>query len=84
MQLPATATLVEACSLLQALGEDTDRIDASALAVFDTSVLALILEARRRAQQRGKALVVHGAPPRLLQLASLYGVEELLSFDTAP
>jgi phospholipid transport system transporter-binding protein len=84
MQLPATATLTEACSLLQALGDDTDRIDASALTAFDTSVLALILEARRRAEQRGKALVVHGAPPKLLQLAGLYGVEELLSFDNAP
>ena len=84
MELPATATLAEACGLLQALGEDTERIDASALTVFDTSALALILEARRRAQARGKTLVVHGAPPKLLQLAKLYGVEELLSFDNAP
>jgi phospholipid transport system transporter-binding protein len=84
MQLPASATLAEACSLLQALGDETDRIDASALTAFDTSVLALILEARRRAEQRGKLLVVHGAPPKLLQLARLYGVEELLSFDNAP
>jgi phospholipid transport system transporter-binding protein len=84
MQLPATATLAEACSLLQALGDDTDRIDASALTVFDTSVLALVLEARRRAQHRGKALVVQGAPPKLRQLAQLYGVDELLSFELAP
>ena len=81
MQLPASATLAEACSLLQALGDDTDVIDASVLTSFDTSALALILEARRRAQARGKSLVVHGAPPKLVELAQLYGVEELLSFD---
>ena len=70
--------------MLRVLGDDTELIDASALTVFDTSALALILEARRRAHQRGKTLVVHGAPPKLLQLAQLYGVEELLSFDNAP
>ena len=84
MQLPATATLAEASSLLQTLGDDTDVIDASALTHFDTSALALILEARRRSQARGKSLVVHGAPPRLIEFAKLYGVEELLSFDNAP
>ena len=49
---------------LQALGDDSERIDASALKVFDTSALALILEARRRAALRGKALVVQHAATR--------------------
>jgi phospholipid transport system transporter-binding protein len=46
---------------------------------FDSSTVALLLEARRRAQ--GGAFVVRNAPPKLRELAKLYGVEELLSFD---
>jgi phospholipid transport system transporter-binding protein len=79
MVLPATATLAEACAMLAQLGQDTDVIDASAMKHFDTSVIALLLEARRRAEARGTETVVHGAPPKLRELAKLYGVEELLS-----
>ena len=89
--LPAAVTLEHAPALLAQLGAAVEAagpgplvIDAAAVTEFDTSALALILEARRRAQVRGKTLVVHGAPPKLLQLAKLYGVEELLSFDNAP
>ena len=54
-------------------------VDASALTDFDTAALALLLQARRLAQAGGRAFEVHGAPPKLTQLAQLYGVAELLS-----
>lgn len=81
MQLPATATLAEAGALLAQLDAGTDAIDASALATFDTSAVALLLEASRRAHARGKTLVVRNAPPKLVELAKLYGVGGLLSFE---
>lgn len=81
MKLPATATLEHAAALLGGMGADVDVVDASALTALDTSAVALLLEARRRAEARGQRCVVRGAPPKLRQLAQLYGVEELLSFE---
>lgn len=82
MTLPATATLTESVELLKALGADTDVVDAAALKEFDTSAVALLLEARRRSVRRGATLQVRNAPPKLVQLARLYGVEELLSLES--
>jgi phospholipid transport system transporter-binding protein len=81
MRLPATATLAQTTALLGELGAGQDVIDASALTDFDTSVVAFLLEARRRAEARGGTCVIRGAPPKLVQLARLYGVEELLSLE---
>lgn len=53
--------------------------DASALQQFDSSALALLLECRRLALGGGKAFSVQGVPERLLRLASVYGVAELIS-----
>lgn len=80
LQLPASATFGDA-SRLVALLDGADTVDASQLQAFDTSAIALLLEARRRAQARGAVFRVTGAPPKLRQLAQLYGVEELLSLD---
>ncbi|MGH8804807.1 MAG: STAS domain-containing protein [Polaromonas sp.] len=52
--------------------------DARALQEFDSSALAVLLECRREALAAGKAFSVQGAPARLRQLASLYGVAELI------
>lgn len=52
--------------------------DASALQQFDSSALALLLECRRQALAAGKAFSVRGAPARLHELASVYGVAELI------
>ena len=52
--------------------------DASALQQFDSSALAVLLECRRQALAAGKAFSVCGAPARLRELASLYGVEALI------
>lgn len=51
--------------------------DASALTVFDSSALAVLLACRREALAAGKTFSVHGLPDRLTQLAKLYGVAEL-------
>ena len=52
--------------------------DASALRQFDSSALAILLECRREALAAGKSFSVQSAPPRLRQLAGLYGVAELI------
>jgi len=90
MQLPATATLEQARALLQQIDAALEaaaggalQIDASALAEFDTSAVALLLHAGRMARQRGVQLTVAQAPAKLRELAQLYGVGELLSLDAA-
>ena len=52
--------------------------DASALARFDSSALAVLLEARREALALGMRFGVSGMPARLRALATLYGVDALL------
>ena len=91
MRLPPTLTLDTAAAALRGLQADADAaggggaaadntlaIDASALERFDSAALALLLQARRLAQAGGRAFAVHGAPPALVQLARLYGVQQLL------
>jgi phospholipid transport system transporter-binding protein len=89
MLLPPTLTLDSAAAALDTLQSDAAggpgalAIDASALAVFDTAALALLLQARRQAQAAGRGFEVRGAPPKLAQLAQLYGVAELLGLAQA-
>ncbi len=52
--------------------------DASALQQFDSSALAVLMECHRQALAAGKTFAVQGAPVRLRELASLYGVAELI------
>jgi phospholipid transport system transporter-binding protein len=52
--------------------------DASALREFDSSALAVLLACRRQVRAAGKEFSVRGLPPRLRQLAGLYGVQDLL------
>jgi len=54
-------------------------LDASALRAFDSSALAVMLDCRREAITHGKTLVVRQLPPRLRELAGLYGVSGLLA-----
>ena len=91
MQLPEHATLEQAATLALTLpaavadGSGTVRIDASQLKAFDSSTLALLLQARRLSQGAGRGFEVVGVPAQLAQLARLYGVEELLSLaDSEP
>ena len=89
MQLPADATLEHAAELAATLpaaladGSGVFSIDASALTAYDTSTIALLMQARRGAQAAGRGFTVTGAPAQLQQLAALYGVEGLLSLSPA-
>jgi phospholipid transport system transporter-binding protein len=53
-------------------------IDASPLAQFDTSALAVLLECQRLALAWGKTFTVRQPPEKLSALAKLYGVDALL------
>jgi phospholipid transport system transporter-binding protein len=57
---------------------DTVVIDASALARFDSSALAVLLQCRREAAAIGKNLAIDGLPAKLHELADLYGIESLI------
>jgi phospholipid transport system transporter-binding protein len=87
--LPATVTLAEAGDTLRLLVNAVSgdpgvavTIDASGLARFDTSLLAVLLECRRIAQAANRAFAVRQVPPKLAALAALYGVDALL-FEAA-
>lgn len=89
MRLPENASIEQGPELLglldEALAESSEALtlDASGLRQFDTATLALLLEAKRRAHVVGRGFQVAGAPPKLLELARLYGVEELLPLASA-
>lgn len=53
-------------------------IDFSGVTNVDSSAVALLLEWRRQALARGKALVFENLPASLVALARLYGVAELI------
>ena len=83
--LPAELTHAHAaacCQMLaQALRSDPTAhatADASQLRVFDSSALAVLLDCRREALALGKTFTVSHLPPKLRDLANLYGVSELL------
>ena len=82
--LPASITARDATDarrlLTQSLkGEPGDVVvvDAANLVQFDSSALAVLLECQRAAQAWGKRFGVRQAPPKLLALAKLYGVDVL-------
>ena len=52
--------------------------DVGSLSQFDSSALAVLLECRREALALGKTFSVSRMPPRLRELATLYGVAQLL------
>ena len=87
--LPASLTLKDAQAVLESLRQsfaadsgDTWRIDAGAVAQLDTSALAVLLECARIAAGAKRKLEILNAPPRMSDLAHLYGVDGLLGVDT--
>jgi phospholipid transport system transporter-binding protein len=85
--LPEVVTVREALDVMRMLEQnvrqDSDpalTIDASALRDFDTAAIAVLLECSRQATAWGKSMVIKGAPPKLGELAALYGVDKLLAF----
>ena len=87
MKLPANATLEHAAELAAGLTAEVAKVsrvltvDASALTAYDSSTIALLLQARRVAEAAGRGFAVTGAPAQLVELARLYGVDGLLSLS---
>ena len=85
MALPATLTHAQAAAVAQQLQKNllsakpTCVLDASALQQFDSSALAVLLAVCRTAAQQSLALQIIGLPKRAVQLATLYGVSEILA-----
>ena len=86
LALPATLTMDEASATLARLqkalassGSSAALLDASALTELDTAALAVLLECKRACAARGQTLGVSAAPDKLVKLAQLYGVAELLA-----
>jgi phospholipid transport system transporter-binding protein len=84
--LPADLTRGQASACLQMLTQGlralTDKqvvVDAGALERFDSSALAVLLELRRESKAQGKSLTIQALPPRLNDLATVYGIAELLT-----
>ena len=70
-------------SLLQlgesAISNGDHRFDLSAVKRCDSSAVALLLAWQRAAHARGQHLELEGVPADLCSLASLYGVDYLIS-----
>ncbi|RZL09928.1 MAG: STAS domain-containing protein [Rubrivivax sp.] len=91
LMLPAVLTHAEVRDILRLFRETLDQataanggqavlltVDGSALQQFDSSALAVLLECQRMARAKGRAFAVQSLPPRLSELAKLYGVDSLL------
>lgn len=74
----ANACLAQWVAQLPATLPAAVALDASALDAFDSSALAVLLGLRRVIAQHSSVLQVQGMTPRLRELASLYGVLDLL------
>ncbi len=92
--MPARVTLAEAsavsrelvsrASTLQADNPDVPLVlDATGLEAFDSSAFAVMLEVARKAAMARRRVKVRGAPAAMIDLAGLYGVDELLDFSAA-
>ncbi len=85
ISLPSSLTMGSASAELSRLREQLSKasddrvsIDGGALAVFDSSAIAVLLDLRREGLRRDVQLQVQNLPPRLRDLMALYGVAELL------
>lgn len=86
--LPADLTRNQASACLQMLVQGLKAlsgvvvvVDATALARFDSSALAVLLELRRESLAHGKNLRIRALPERLRDLATVYGIAELLAAE---
>ncbi len=86
--LPADLTRNQASACLQMLVQGLKAlsgvavvVDATALARFDSSALAVLLELRRESLAHGKGLRIRALPERLRDLATVYGIAELLTAE---
>lgn len=56
-------------------------VDLSSVSVGDTSVLALLISWHRLAMSQNKQLLIAHCPQKLLEIAELGGVREILNFE---
>lgn len=61
-----------------AFGRGDFAIDMSAVKRIDSTLVSLMLHAKRRAAAAGKTLAVTGVPVGLGELVKLYGLEKIL------
>ena len=76
------AVLDAGADLLAGAGSEVE-VDLSGITEFDSAALGVLLEWRRRSAVRGAQLAYTGLPPKLLTLATLYGVADLLGVAPA-
>ena len=89
--LPAVITHAEVPHVLRLFRQTLDQaaaqggteaamltVDGAALQQFDSSAVAVLREVQRRARANGRAFAVQHLPPKLTELARLYGVDALL------
>jgi phospholipid transport system transporter-binding protein len=88
LTLPAALTLRDARSALAVLEPAiaaadgaTISIDAAALTDIDSASLAVLLQCRRLTEARQRVFEVRNSPARLVDLAKLYGVSDLLGMQ---
>ena len=74
----AKASLQMLVQALPAVSANPVVIDAGVLERFDSSALAVLLEMRREAMLHGKMMAIRALPERLRDLATVYGIAELL------
>jgi phospholipid transport system transporter-binding protein len=74
----ANGCLAQWVAQLRVNPQSAVQLDASALVEFDSSALAVLLGLRRVVLAQSGTLQITGMTPRLTELASLYGVLELL------
>jgi phospholipid transport system transporter-binding protein len=82
--LPAVLTIGEARATLAQLqqamaAEAAPVLDGSALKTLDSSAIAVLLDCQRQAAAAGKRLQLQGLPTKLVDLATLYGVDALIA-----
>ncbi len=85
LRLPPRLTLAEASAAARELStaaassQGTPLVfDASGIQSFDSSAFSVMLEVMRKAG--GQQVSVRGAPTSMVDLAKLYGVDDLLAF----
>ena len=85
LQLPRELTyrqardcLLQLRPLVAGFAANVVPVDASAVKVFESSALAVLLACRRAAVAAGKQLQVLGLPKGLQSMATMYGVDGLL------
>ena len=75
------AALQPSTAVTSNAGAPAIEFDASALDDFDSGALAVLLECRRIAAEGPRPFSVHGVALPLIDLAELYGVDEVLQLQ---